>query len=42
MYNSCIFGDRFIEKDGGLRTQNPSAEEVRGLEVFFLLSEAEL
>ncbi len=34
MYNSCIFGDRLIEKDGGLRTYNPSAEEVKGLEVF--------
>jgi hypothetical protein len=42
MYYSCIFGDRFIEKDGGLRTHNPSAEEVRGMEVFFLLRESEL
>jgi hypothetical protein len=31
-----FFGDRFVEKDGGLRTYKPSAEEeeVRGLEVF--------
>jgi hypothetical protein len=33
--SSRIFADRFIDKDGGLRTHNPSAEEVRGLEVFF-------
>jgi hypothetical protein len=31
---SAFFGDRFLEKDGGLRTHNPSAKEVRGLEVF--------
>jgi hypothetical protein len=30
----AFFGDRFVEKDCGLRTHNPSAEEVRGLEVF--------
>jgi hypothetical protein len=26
----AIFEDRFVAKDGGLRTHNPSAEEVRG------------
>jgi hypothetical protein len=30
----AFFRKRFIEKDGGLRTPNPSAEEARGLEVF--------
>jgi hypothetical protein len=25
----AVFGDRFVEKDRGLRTHNPSAEEVR-------------
>jgi hypothetical protein len=30
----AFFGDRFVEKLGGLRTYNPSAEEVKRLEVF--------
>ncbi len=30
----AFFGDRFVAKDAGLRTPNPFAEEVRGLEVF--------
>jgi hypothetical protein len=30
-----VFGDRFVEKDRGMRTHNPSAEEVRELEIFF-------
>jgi hypothetical protein len=30
----AFFGDRLVEKDGGLRLYKPSAEEVRGLEVF--------
>jgi hypothetical protein len=29
----AFFGGRFVEKDGGLRTPNLSADEVRGLEV---------
>jgi hypothetical protein len=32
---AAFFGVWFVEKYGGLRTHNPSAEEVRGLEVFF-------
>jgi hypothetical protein len=31
----AVFGDRFIEKDVGLLTHNPSAKEVRGFRVFF-------
>ncbi len=34
MYSYRIFGDRLFGKDCDLRTLNPSAEEVRGLEVF--------
>jgi hypothetical protein len=30
----AFFGDRLIENEGGLCTHSPSAEEVRGLEVF--------
>jgi hypothetical protein len=30
----AFFGDRFVEKDGGLRTYNLSAEEIGGLKVF--------
>jgi hypothetical protein len=30
----AFFGDQFVEKDGGLRTYKPSAEEVRGWKVF--------
>jgi hypothetical protein len=33
---AAFFGVWFVEKYGGLRTHNPSAEEVRGLEVFFV------
>ncbi len=29
--------DRFFEKEDGLHTYNPTAEEVWGLEVFFVL-----
>ncbi len=29
-----FFEDRFVEKDGGLRTHNLSAKEVRELEIF--------
>jgi hypothetical protein len=35
MFSFAIFGDGFVETDGGLRTQSLSAEEVRGLDVFF-------
>jgi hypothetical protein len=38
MYCSCIFEDRFDEKDGGLCTHNPAAEEVGGLEAFLYLT----
>jgi hypothetical protein len=31
-----FFGVWFVDKYGGLRTHNPSAEEVRGLGVFFV------
>jgi hypothetical protein len=34
MYSSHIFWK--LEKDGRLREHNPCAEEVRGLEVFFI------
>jgi hypothetical protein len=37
-----FFGDRIVGKDGGLCTHNPSAEEVGGLEVFFVLIGLEL
>jgi hypothetical protein len=30
----AVFRDRFVEKDGGLRTHNPSAEGIRELEIF--------
>jgi hypothetical protein len=30
----AFFGERFVEKDGDLHAHNPSAEEVRGFEVF--------
>jgi hypothetical protein len=33
---TAFFGDWFVDKYGGLRTHNPSAEEVRGLGVFFV------
>jgi hypothetical protein len=34
IYSPAFFGGRFVEKDGGLRTHKPYAEEVRGLQVF--------
>jgi hypothetical protein len=36
----AFFGDPFIDKNDGLRTHNPAAEEVGGLGVFFVLSES--
>jgi hypothetical protein len=34
MYSSRILGVRFVEKNGGLLTHNPSAKEIRELEAF--------
>ena len=38
-----FFGDRFVEKDGGLCTHNPAAEEVhKRIGGIFVLSGSEL
>ncbi len=34
----AFFGDRIVAKEGGLRTHNPSAEEVGGLQAFLYLA----
>ncbi len=34
-----FFADWFVEKEGGLRTHNPSAEEEEGLEAFLCLTD---
>jgi hypothetical protein len=39
MRNPYYAHARFVEKDGGLRTHNPSAEEVQRLEVFLYLAD---
>jgi hypothetical protein len=39
MYSYHIFADWFVEKEGGLRTHNPSAEEEGGLEAFLYLTD---
>jgi hypothetical protein len=36
-YFPAFFGERFVEKEGGLRTHNKTAKEEGGLEVYFCI-----
>jgi hypothetical protein len=42
MYDSCIFRERFVGKESGWYTTNPSAKDLGGLEVFLVLSRSEV